>query len=138
MAAHIRDFIGTHGGAIGFDTYMRLALYAPGLGYYSAGATKFGDAGDFITAPEVSSLFSRCLARQVSEVLEVTGGELKSEPDPEIAHAGFYSMEEMGGIERLAPLSYELAAAALEDRIHLFHPQTVRGLNGRPPFTMYI
>ena len=74
VAAHIRDFIGTHGGAIGFDTYMRLALYAPGLGYYSAGATKFGDAGDFITAPEVSSLFSRCLARQVSEVLEVTGG----------------------------------------------------------------
>lgn len=76
VAAHIRDFIGAHGGAIGFDTYMRLALYAPGLGYYSAGATKFGDAGDFVTAPEVSSLFSRCLARQVAEVLEVTGGDV--------------------------------------------------------------
>jgi SAM-dependent MidA family methyltransferase len=76
VAAHIRDFIAAHGGAIGFDTYMRLALYAPGLGYYSAGATKFGDAGDFVTAPEVSSLFSRCLARQVAEVLEVTGGDV--------------------------------------------------------------
>jgi SAM-dependent MidA family methyltransferase len=76
VAAHIRDFIAVHGGAIGFDTYMRLALYAPGLGYYSAGATKFGDAGDFVTAPEVSSLFSRCLARQVAEVLEVTGGDV--------------------------------------------------------------
>jgi SAM-dependent MidA family methyltransferase len=76
VAAHIRDFIAAHGGAIGFDAYMRLALYAPGLGYYSAGATKFGEAGDFVTAPEVSSLFSRCLARQVAEVLEVTGGDV--------------------------------------------------------------
>src|SRR6185503_17370382 len=50
--------------------------YAPGLGYYSAGATKFGGAGDFVTAPEVSSLFSRCLARQIAEVLEVTGGDV--------------------------------------------------------------
>jgi SAM-dependent MidA family methyltransferase len=76
VAAHIREFIRAHGGTIGFDTYMRLALYAPGLGYYSAGATKFGGAGDFITAPEVSSLFSRCLARQVADVLEVTGGDV--------------------------------------------------------------
>jgi SAM-dependent MidA family methyltransferase len=76
VAAHIRDFVGAHGGAIGFDTYMRLALYAPGLGYYSAGAAKLGAAGDFVTAPEVSSLFSRCLARQVADILEVTGGDV--------------------------------------------------------------
>lgn len=76
VAAHIRAFVAAHGGTIGFDTYMRLALYAPGLGYYSAGAAKFGEAGDFVTAPEVSSLFSRCLARQVAEVLEVTGGDV--------------------------------------------------------------
>jgi SAM-dependent MidA family methyltransferase len=73
---HIREFIDAHGGVIGFDAYMRLALYAPGLGYYSAGATKLGAAGDFVTAPEVSSLFSRCVARQVAEVLEITGGEV--------------------------------------------------------------
>jgi SAM-dependent MidA family methyltransferase len=76
VAAHIREFIAAHGDTIGFDTYMRLALYAPGLGYYSAGATKLGGAGDFVTAPEVSSLFSRCLARQVAEILEVTGGDV--------------------------------------------------------------
>ncbi len=76
VAAHIRAFISAQGGALGFDTYMRLALYAPGLGYYSAGATKLGGSGDFVTAPEVSSLFSRCLARQVAEVLEITGGDV--------------------------------------------------------------
>src|SRR6187402_118737 len=73
---HIREFMQQHGGVIGFDAWMRLALYAPGLGYYSAGATKFGGAGDFVTAPEISSLFSRCLARQCADVLEVTGDEI--------------------------------------------------------------
>jgi SAM-dependent MidA family methyltransferase len=76
VAGHIRAFMGAHGGVIGFDTWMRLALYAPGLGYYSAGAAKFGADGDFITAPEMSSLFSRCLARQTAEVLKVTGGDV--------------------------------------------------------------
>ena len=76
VAAHIREFIDAHGGVIGFDAFMRLALYAPGLGYYSAGATKLGDDGDFVTAPELSSLFSRCLARQAAEVLRVTGGDV--------------------------------------------------------------
>jgi len=74
VAGHIREFIRDHGGVIGFDTFMRLALYAPGLGYYSAGATKLGAAGDFVTAPEVSSLFSRCLAHQAADVLAQTGG----------------------------------------------------------------
>jgi len=76
VSEHIRNFIASQGGVIGFDAYMRLALYAPGLGYYSAGATKFGGAGDFITAPEVSSLFSRCVARQVADVLAHTGGDV--------------------------------------------------------------
>jgi len=53
VAEHIRDFIAAQGGVIGFDAFMRLALYAPGLGYYSAGATKFGGGGDFVTAPEI-------------------------------------------------------------------------------------
>ncbi|MEF3193384.1 MAG: SAM-dependent methyltransferase [Halothiobacillaceae bacterium] len=52
---------------------MREALYAPGLGYYAAGLPKFGAAGDFVTAPEVSPLFGRTLARQVAEVLERLG-----------------------------------------------------------------
>ena len=53
---------------------MELALYAPGLGYYSAGSAKFGAAGDFVTAPEVSDIFSRCVARQCAEVLARTRG----------------------------------------------------------------
>jgi SAM-dependent MidA family methyltransferase len=64
------------GGWIGFDRYMQLALYAPGLGYYSGGATKLGGAGDFVTAPELSPLFSQTLARQIAEVLSVTGGDV--------------------------------------------------------------
>ena len=76
VAEHLRAFINSHGGVIGFDAWMRLALYAPGLGYYSAGATKFGAAGDFVTAPEISSLFSRCVARQAADVLRATGGDV--------------------------------------------------------------
>jgi SAM-dependent MidA family methyltransferase len=57
------------GGLIPFSEFMRLALYAPELGYYSGGLQKFGEAGDFITAPEISPLFSRCLARQAADVL---------------------------------------------------------------------
>ncbi len=56
-------------GPVGFDRFMELALYAPGLGYYSAGLHKLGETGDFITAPELSSLFARCLARQCAQVL---------------------------------------------------------------------
>lgn len=55
------------GGAIPFSRFMELALYAPQSGYYVAGARKFGAQGDFITAPEVSDLFSRCLARQCAQ-----------------------------------------------------------------------
>lgn len=65
----IADEIATEGGRISFARYMELALFAPGLGYYSAGANKFGEQGDFVTAPEISPLFSRSLARQVADVL---------------------------------------------------------------------
>jgi len=64
------------GGWLSFERFMELALYAPGLGYYSAGSVKLGAGGDFVTAPEVSELFSRCIARQCSEVLAHTGGEI--------------------------------------------------------------
>jgi len=70
----IVDDIAGAGGQISFARYMELALFAPGLGYYSAGSQKFGASGDFVTAPEISSLFSRCLARQTAEVLENLGG----------------------------------------------------------------
>ncbi|MBI5430957.1 MAG: SAM-dependent methyltransferase [Nitrosomonadales bacterium] len=65
----IRNDIAAQGGWITFARYMELALYAPGLGYYTAGAHKFGEAGDFITAPELSPLFGRTVARQVAEII---------------------------------------------------------------------
>ena len=57
------------GGWLSFEDYMEMALYAPSLGYYSAGAHKLGAGGDFITAPELSPVFSRCLARPCAQVL---------------------------------------------------------------------
>ncbi len=69
LRAHIASEIEQAGGFLPFDRYMELALYAPGLGYYVAGAHKFGPGGDFVTAPELSPLFSRCLARQCAQVL---------------------------------------------------------------------
>jgi len=69
LSAVIRRRIADRGGWIDFSEYMDLALYAPGLGYYSAGARKFGVAGDFVTAPEVSPLFARCIARAVAPVI---------------------------------------------------------------------
>ena len=66
----IQQDIAKQGGWIPFSRFMELALYAPGLGYYTAGARKFGAAGDFVTAPEISPLFGRTLARQVAQVMQ--------------------------------------------------------------------
>lgn len=64
----IRDKIQAAGGWIPFEHFMNLALYAPGMGYYNSGTTKLGSAGDFVTAPEISSLFGRTLAQQVMQI----------------------------------------------------------------------
>jgi SAM-dependent MidA family methyltransferase len=77
LAALIRGQLLAAGGWLSFERFMELALYAPGLGYYSAGSVKLGAGGDFVTAPEVSDLFSRCLARQCAQVLAaVKDGEI--------------------------------------------------------------
>jgi SAM-dependent MidA family methyltransferase len=74
LLARITRHISEAGGFIDFETFMNLALYAPGLGYYSAGSTKIGAAGDFTTAAEMSDLFARCVARQCAQVLLLTPG----------------------------------------------------------------
>ena len=65
------------GGWIGFDRFMALALYAPGLGYYANTLAKFGhmpsSGSDFVTAPELTPMFGQALAAQVAEALEKTG-----------------------------------------------------------------
>src|ERR1700676_4341346 len=72
----VRAAIATHHGWLAFDDYLRLVLYAPGLGYYSAGSAKLGSGGDFVTAPELSGLFGRCVARQCAQVLQLCGGDV--------------------------------------------------------------
>ena len=65
----IIDEIAAADGWISFSRFMELVLYAPGLGYYAAGARKFGSAGDFVTAPEMTGLFGQALAAQVREIM---------------------------------------------------------------------
>ena len=76
LAQHIQSEIDRAGGRIAFARYMELALYAPGLGYYMAGARKLGAEGDFVTAPEISPLYGQTLARQVAQVLDVSHPEV--------------------------------------------------------------
>src|SRR5688572_18898168 len=71
LRSGIRAQIEASGGWIAFSRFMELALYAPGLGYYSAGSAKLGESGDFITAPELSPLFAQCLARQIGELIDM-------------------------------------------------------------------
>jgi SAM-dependent MidA family methyltransferase len=74
LAERIAAEIVAEGEWMSFARYMELALYAPGFGYYAAGSRKFGHEGDFVTAPEISPMFARCLALQARQVLEATGG----------------------------------------------------------------
>ncbi len=77
VAQVIKKEMRSAGGSIDFARFMELALYAPGLGYYSAGRRKFGAGGDFITAPEMGPAFARCIARQCRQVLwELGKGDL--------------------------------------------------------------
>jgi len=72
LVARLQTLIDTQGGWIPFSSYMAEALYAPGLGYYSGGARKFGPGGDFITAPELTPLFGQALASQVQQVMSLS------------------------------------------------------------------
>ena len=73
MHALVRSGIEARGGAVPFSRYMEIALYAPRLGYYRAGWRTFGARGDFVTAPEISPLFGRTVARQVEQALSLIG-----------------------------------------------------------------
>ena len=76
LAEKIAFEITDAGGWIPFSRYMEMALYEPGFGYYSAGSRKFGGEGDFITSPEISPMFARCLGMQARQVLEAVGGDI--------------------------------------------------------------
>jgi SAM-dependent MidA family methyltransferase len=101
VVAHIRAELAAAGGWLPFGRYMELALYAPGLGYYTAGAHKVGAGGDFVTAPELSPVFGRCVASQVGEVLAALGGGDVVEIG---AGTGALAAELLGELERQGQL----------------------------------
>jgi SAM-dependent MidA family methyltransferase len=112
LAALIREEIASAGGAIPFRRYMELALYAPGLGYYAAaGGDRLAESGDFVTAPGVSPLFARCLARQCAEVLCAVGsGEEPGDVFEPGAGSGALAADLLAELERLdaSPRRYRI------------------------------
>jgi SAM-dependent MidA family methyltransferase len=148
LLARLHQEIDAGGGFLPFRRYMELALYAPGLGYYTAGSHKLGAGGDFTTAPEISPLFGVCLARQCAQVLgRLSGGDVLELG----AGTGALAVEMLRALERLGEvpehylileLSPDLrarqqqAVAALPEplrtRVHwldtLPEPETFRGL----------
>ena len=92
LSTRIAAEIARHGGWLSFARYMEMALYEPGLGYYSNPGQVFGAAGDFVTAPELTPLFGATLARQVSPWLK----------DPALVGSGQVVLEVGGGSGMLA------------------------------------
>ncbi len=110
----IHNDIAAEGGWIPFSRFMELALYAPGLGYYTAGARKFGEAGDFITAPELSVLFGRTAARQLVEVMQSSAPHILELG----AGSGKLALDILGELERLGalPESYSILEVSADLR----------------------
>ena len=101
LSSVIRGEIRAADGSIPFSRYMELCLYTPGLGYYSAGQRKFGAGGDFVTAPEISPLFGRCLANTCRTLLEsLHGGDILEFG----AGSGQLAIDLLGELERTACL----------------------------------
>ena len=131
VAAAIAEQVAAAGGSISFAEFMQHALYAPGLGYYSAGSTKFGEAGDFITAPEVSTLFGKVIARQCAEILgQLPGGEIIEYG----AGSGRLAADVLAALQRLdaLPCAYRIleVSADLRERQEVFLRDKVPDLAG--------
>lgn len=110
----IHSDITLQGGWIPFSRFMELALYAPGLGYYSAGSRKFGAAGDFVTAPELSPLFGRTLAHQIAEIMAQCAPQVLELG----AGSGKLAVDVLEELERMAslPERYEILEVSADLR----------------------
>jgi SAM-dependent MidA family methyltransferase len=110
----IRRDIAAQGGWIPFSRFMELALYAPGLGYYTAGSRKLGAEGDFTTAPEISNLFGRTLARQLVEVMQASAPHILELG----AGSGKLALDILGELERVnaLPDSYSILEVSADLR----------------------
>ena len=125
VRAHVVEIVGRAGGWLAFDDYLREVLYAPGIGYYSAGAVKLGADGDFVTAPELSDLFGRCLARQLAPILGSHGqllelgagsGALAAVLLPVLADAGWQGEHKKVASEMLVGYLRAKRAAPLQNQ----------------------
>lgn len=141
----IRAEIAAHNGWISFARYMELALYHPGLGYYSGGATKFGAAGDFVTAPELSSLFGQTLARPITgwlhdsapQILEFGAGSgalaaqlLNALGEQDIPLQNYFILELSGELRARQQATLRTQAPAYADRVQWLDalPKNFRGV----------
>jgi SAM-dependent MidA family methyltransferase len=118
----IRGELATSGGWISFARYMELALYAPGLGYYSAGMQKFGAGGDFVTAPEISPLFGRTLARQVAQVLQQVGGSVLELG----AGTGVLAVQLLLELQRLGTLPQQYSILEVSAHLRAVQAETIQ------------
>jgi len=131
LSSRIRDEIQADG-VIPFSRFMDMALYEPGFGYYSAGLHKLGASGDFITAPELGSLFAGCLARQVSELTEILGAcnilelgagtgrmaaDLLRELDPAVMPGRYFILERSADLRLVQRETISEAAPHCLDRV---------------------
>jgi SAM-dependent MidA family methyltransferase len=139
VSALIRDEI-ARDGSIPFSRFMELVLYAPGLGYYTAGKQKFGAAGDFVTAPEAYPVFGRCLARTATDVLGQLGGRAILEVGAGSGRLAATMLTELAErsalpeayyILELSPDLRERQAATIEEMVPE-HIGCVRWLDGLP------
>lgn len=140
LLAQLRAALHAGGGWLPFDAYMQLALYTPGLGYYTGQAGQFGDFGsdsDFVTAPELSPLFGRTLAAQVAQVLQHTGlqtvvefgagsGKLAAQVLAELDRLGcaprqYAIVEVSGALKHRQMDTLQRCAAHLADRVQWWH-----------------
>ena len=133
LQRHIAEVIAAHQGWISFAHYMELALYAPGLGYYTAGAQKFGGAGDFVTAPEMTPLFAQTLANQVmqvmaystAQILEVGAGSGRLAVDLLLALEKSANLPDHYYILELSPDLRERQQELLRSKLPHLYPQIV-------------
>ena len=121
LCHHLACGIAAAGGWLPFSRYMELALYAPGLGYYSGGAQKFGAAGDFVTSPEISPLFAQTLARPAAEVMAQSAPHILEAG----AGSGVLAAELLGELERLGQLPETYSILELSGELRARQQQTL-------------
>jgi SAM-dependent MidA family methyltransferase len=134
LVAQIVDRIDNAGGWIPFAEFMDMALHLPGLGYYAGGSLKFGAAGDFVTAPELTPLFGQALARQVAQVLALSAVSpaptFSGNPQAAVlevgAGSGRLAADLLCELERLNALPVHYAILELSGELRARQRETIR------------